>query len=154
MTGLTSTHTQTKTTRKSRYGSISNEHYERVRNELRAVGVSSIAMSSEECISLPELIHSDEHIGGVVYGFHHDGFAMLVATDQRVLFYDKKPLFDNMDDIKYGVVSGVSFGHAGIGSTVTLHTKIKDYKLRTFNQKCALNFTRYIETRCLMNNGS
>ncbi len=143
-----------KTNRKLRNRQISvakQLHYERVRGELKGVGVSSLAMSSEECISLPPFINNNEHIGGVVYGFHHDGFAILVATDKRVIFFDKKPLFDNIDDIKYGVVSGVSFGHAGIGSTVTLHTKIKDFKIRTFNQKCAINFTKYIESKCLMN---
>lgn len=128
-----------------------NRHYQRVRDELKAVGVSNIAMASEESISLPPIIREDEHIGGVVYGMHQDGFAMLIATDQRVIFFDKKPLFDTEDNIKYDVVSGVSFGHAGIGSTVTLHTKIKDYKLRTLNKKCSQDFVRFIESTCLMN---
>lgn len=128
-------------------------HEYRVRESLIHLGVSKTGLSSEEVRYLPKLIRVDEQIGGVVYGWHQDGFAMLVATDKRVIFLDKKPLFSTVDDIRYEVISGVSFGHVGIGSTVTLHTKIKDYKLRTFNEKCSMGFVQYIESRCLMNGG-
>jgi hypothetical protein len=98
---------------------------------------------------LPAIIHPDEEIGGVVYGHHPEGFAMLVATDRRIIFLDKKPMFEVEDEVTYDVVSGVSIGHAGFGSTVVLHTRIKDYPIRTYNLKCAYGFVEYIEARCL-----
>lgn len=125
-------------------------HEGRIRDQLISLGASKSALASEEAHFLPTLINTDEQIGGVVYGLHQDGFAMLIATSYRVIFLDKKPLFNTVDDVRYEVISGVSFGHAGIGSTVTLHTKIKDYKLRTLNRKCATGFVKFIESRCLM----
>jgi hypothetical protein len=125
------------------------DHKRRVREELKHLGVSWFGLATMESEYLPSLIHADEHIGGVVYGKHPDGFAMLVATDRRVIFLDLKPLFQNEDEITFDVVSGVSFGHAGLGSTVTLHTRVKDYPIRTYNQTCARNFVQYIELRCL-----
>jgi len=98
---------------------------------------------------LPQIIHPDEELGGIVYGQSKDGFALLVATDRRVIFLNKKLLFVNEDELNYRVVSGVSFSHAGVGSTVTLHTKVKDYAIRTLNQRCAKKFVEYIELRSL-----
>lgn len=125
------------------------DHKKRVNKELKDLGASWFGMSNMESRYLPKIIHPDEHIGGIVYGHHAEGFAMLVATDRRVIFIDRKPLFENQDDITYDVISGVSFGHAGFGSTVTLHTRVKDYPIRTYNQKCAHTFVEYIESRCL-----
>lgn len=124
-------------------------HQERVLQELRNLGASRSAMQSGESRYLPELIHKNESLGGVVYGHHKDGFAMLVATNRRVIFLDKKPMFFNEDEISYDVISGVNFSHVGFGSTVILHSRIKDYALKTLNRKCAEEFVGYIETRCL-----
>ena len=122
-------------------------HQARVLQELKNLGVSRSGLSSMESRYLPSIIHADEQLCGVVYGHHQAGFAMLVATDRRIVFLDKKPLFVDQDDIAYGVVAGVSYGHAGLGSTVTLHTRIKDYAIQTFNKKSAEGFVRYMEQR-------
>lgn len=124
-------------------------HNKRVLRDLQNLGVTSYGLAHSESHYLPRLIHPDEQIGGVVYGHHQDGFAMLVATDRKIIFLDKKPFFVNEDEITYYVVSGVSYSHAGFGSNVTLHTRVKDYSIQTFNQNCAEKFIAYIEERCL-----
>ncbi len=127
-------------------------HEDRIMHQLRILDVSRFGLRTMESRYLPRIIHSGEQLGGVVYGHHEAGFAMLVATDSRIIFLDKKPLIVNEEEISYEVVSGVSFSHAGFGSTVTLHTRIKDYAIRTFNQKSAQRFVDYIEFRCLEHN--
>jgi Bacterial PH domain len=124
-------------------------HEQRIKNELKAVGVSRYGIWMSESRYLPHVIHPDEHIGGVVYGYHADGLVMLVATDRRVIFLDKKPLFINEDEFSYMSISGVSHSHLGIGSTVKLHTRIRDYSIRTFNEQCADTFVTYIESQSL-----
>ena len=110
-------------------------------------------MSTSEVHYLPKVIHPNENIIGAVYGHSRNGFAIILATDKRIIFLDKKPLYVVEDEITYGVVSGVSFGHAGIGSTVILHTRIKDYKFQTLNKQCAKGFVKAIEERCVEYNG-
>lgn len=129
----------------------SNKHLQQVQMQLRKLGVSSYALIHKECRYLPTLLHQNEEIGGVLYGHYRGGFAMLVATDRRIIFLDNKPMFVNEDEISYNVVSGVSHNQVGFAATVTLHTRIKDYSLRTYNTKCALGFVEYIEKRCLEN---
>lgn len=122
---------------------------DRIRQQLRSLGVSHAARHSMEARYLPHIIHTDEYIQGVVYGKSEEGLAMLVATDKRAIYLDKKFLFVNVDEITFDVVSGVNHSHVGLGSTITLHTRIKDYTLKTMNEKCAQGFVKAIESRCV-----
>lgn len=126
-----------------------SDHKERIQQELIDVGVTKAGLLLRESRHLHTVIHTDEHLGGVVYGFHEDGMAMLVATDRRVIFLDKKPFFEDQDEITYDVVSGVTIGKMKRVATVKLHTRIKDYSIRTYNPKCAQRFVDYIEWRGL-----
>lgn len=125
------------------------QHRDRVVQELRSLGMTWYGLLQAETRYLPHILHPDEHLGGVVYGKHSSGFALLAATDRRILFLDVKPLFIEEDEATYDVVSGISYGQAGIWSTVTLHTKVRDYKIKTYNQRCAKGFIAFIESRCL-----
>lgn len=109
------------------------------------VGVTSYGLMKIESRRLPETIHEDEHIGGVVYGQYEGGSGMLVATDHRILFIDRKPLFLTLDEISYEAISGVRLDKSGFLNSVTLHTKLGDYTIRYANYKCSSQFVRYIE---------
>jgi hypothetical protein len=125
------------------------EKSKRIFNELRAVGISKYGLRRSESREIPKVIHDNESIKGAVYGYHEDGFAVLLATDLRVLFIDKKPLFVKADELTYDLVGGVTYGKVGPIATVNLHTRIGDYKFRTFNFKSAEKFIHFIEGRCL-----
>jgi len=120
-----------------------------VRDELKAAGVSSLGLLTPESKGLAKVLHPDEHIGGVVYGSYPGGLAWLIATDQRVVFMDKKPFFMTTDELTYDVVSGVQSIRAGLFTSVILHTRINNYSMRFVNTKCAQIFVSYIEKRRL-----
>lgn len=124
---------------------------DRIKKQLKSLGVSRSALSTSEARHLPKVIHPGEDIYGVVYGLSKDGFVMILVTDKRILFIDKKPFFVNEDEITFDVVSGIRHGHAGIGSTVTLHTRIKDYQIKTLNEHCAHGFVEAVEAQCIEN---
>lgn len=120
----------------------------RVSTALNNLGVGPWAWWHSEVRRLPALIEPDEHIGGVTYGYQGFNFVLLVATDRRVIFLDSKPLFTDEEEVGYDVVSGISYDHL-IFTTITLHTRVKDYRLLTFNTRCAQGFRHYIEQRAL-----
>jgi len=122
---------------------------ERVKKELTAVGVTSYGQRLPEVKALAHILHSDEHIGGVVYGKYPNGLAWLVATQKRVIFLDHKPMFNTLDEITYDVVSGVQSSKAGPLVSVTLFTRINNYSISFVNAKCAQIFVNYIEKRRL-----
>ena len=121
----------------------------RIRKELRDLDVWPPQFWRTEMHSLPDILHDDEHIMGVVYGYGSDGFAMLMATDRRVLYIDKKPMFLKTDEITYDLVGGITHGRVWPFETVTLHTRLGDYKLRAMNFAAAAHFIDFIERRCL-----
>lgn len=84
-----------------------------------------------------------------MYGRHDGSGFMLIATDRRIIYLDCKPLFVDEDEIAYNVVSGIRYGSTGLGATVELHTRIKNYTIFTFNKASAANFVHYIESHCL-----
>lgn len=124
---------------------------ERVFAELKALGLRPWALWRLDIRYLPNLIHPNEHIKGVTYGKGKDGMMMLVATDLRVIVLSKKPLFVKADDLTYDIVGGVSYGNVGFEGTVTLHSRLGDFKIHTLNLKMAQGFRNYIEERCVEN---
>lgn len=124
-----------------------NQHYERIEQELRAVGMSWYGLRMTESRYLPRIIHQNESIKGVAYGWQPGGIVMLVATDHRIIFLDKKPFFLRDDEVSYDNVRGISYYHAGLASTIVLHTQVQDYIVRTFNKTSLQTLIDYIELR-------
>lgn len=129
---------------------------QRIKKELRAVGVTRIGIAKFASRYLPHVLHDDEHILGAVYGRYVSGTGllrwtegMLVATDRRVIFLDRKPGFQALDELTYDIVSGVQKTYAWPFSSVTLHTRIGNYTLRFANAKCIECFMHYVEMRRL-----
>lgn len=128
------------------------KHRYRVREQLILCGLSKSGLRSAESRYLPKIIYPNESIGGVVYGYNAEGLAMLVATDQRVIYLDVKPMFTNEDEVNYFVVSGVQVSHAGMTTQITLHTRVRDFIFKTFNQKSANIFAQFIEAKFIQAN--
>ena len=131
------------------------ESLERVKRELRACGAVAYDLWLPETHHLPHVLHPDEHIEGVVYGRYPPegdqpaGRAALIATDQRILFLNKKPGYVRCDELTFLIVGGVTLGRTLLASFVTLHSRLGDFRLRTFNQKAANIFVDYVEAKCL-----
>jgi uncharacterized protein YhbP (UPF0306 family) len=125
----------------------STDHQKRINAELSSVGVSTYGQHKRVSRNLPNIIASDEHIHGVVYGWSANGFAMIVATDHRILYLLRGLLTSSMDELAYDVVSGVQINNQGILSVLELHTRIGDYRLSNINNDCAKIFANYVETR-------
>ncbi|MBC7708253.1 PH domain-containing protein [Polaromonas sp.] len=126
-------------------------------SNLKALGAVAYDLLLPETQALPHLIHGDEQILGIVYGKYkmhinaQKGRGALVATNHRILLVDKKPLFEKVDELAYRVVSGVTYVSVGLTGTVTLHTRMGDISVRTFNHDCANTFVKAVETSIFEN---
>jgi hypothetical protein len=133
---------------------------DQIKAELVALGADHYDLWLPETHRLATIIHTDERIIGIVYGHYKEaiqkieGRGALVATTQRVLLLDKKPLFEKYDEINYGVISAVSYASAGFAGTVVLHTRMGDIDVRTLNKKCANSFVEAIESKIFLIGGA
>lgn len=117
----------------------------RVKRELLDAGVTIYGLLKSETRILPKLLHSDEHVEAVIYGQHDASSAMLVATNERIIYIDKKPMALFLDEVSYEVVSGIEFDIHLFFANVILHTPVKNYNFRFVNLHCGENFARHIE---------
>ncbi|MET0979879.1 MAG: PH domain-containing protein [Candidatus Saccharimonadales bacterium] len=120
-------------------------HYERIERELREAGMSWFGLWLTESQYLSRLIHENESIKGVTYGWQSGGIVMLIATDQRIIFLDKNTFFHRDDEVNYGDVRGIRYYPAGLASTIVLHTQARDFIVRTYNKASLKKFIDYID---------
>lgn len=126
------------------------DHRTRVHHELKAAGLTGYALLRAECRYLPSIIHEAEHIKAAIYGrVEGSGGAILVATNKRVIYLNRMPLFTTLDEVTYDLVSGISKGSNGLLSSVTLHTRAGDYTVRFGNLVSATKFVSFIEKKCI-----
>lgn len=127
-------------------------HTAQIEKDIEALGAVKYDLLLPETHALPFIIHPDERIIGIVYGRYKQqngnlvGRGALIATNERVLLLDKKPLFVRLDEITYFVVSGVTYSRVALAGTVTLHSRTGDTSVRTFNQNCARSFVEAVES--------
>jgi hypothetical protein len=126
-------------------------HAKQVEDDIKRAGADTYDMLLPETHVLASLIHPTERIIGIVYGRYKQasqaqiGKGALVATTDRVLLIDKKPMFARSEELTYFVISGVSYSRAGFAGTVTLHTRMGDISVRTMNRACAESFIEAVE---------
>lgn len=133
---------------------------ERIRQELRDAFATPYGLIKQEARFLHNIVEDDEHVKAVIYGLYgENGFGiqtsnsgMLVATDKRLIFIDRKPLFSDVDEFGYELILGINTNIAPIFAAVELHTANKEYHFRNVNKKCARHFEKYIESRVIDEN--
>ena len=125
---------------------MSNSFQNSVRRDLQRVGIGKWAILSGEARYLYTVLNRDEQIHAAVIGRTPEGAAMLVATNQRIIYFRRNPFTSTVDDITYEVVSGFILNQAMTWfATITLRTRMDDYTISNVNLKSARIFKKYIE---------
>jgi hypothetical protein len=88
-----------------------------------------------EVRELQHVLMDDEKIITMVQGRYFGGYALLVATDRRLLLIDKKALFLNVEDIRYDMISEIDFSAKVFDATVSIFTLNKQHKFTSFKNK-------------------
>jgi len=126
-------------------------HAKKIDHDIRQLGAAMYNLWLPETQIMPYIVHPREEILGLVYGRYQQvegdvvGRGVLIATPERVLLIDKKPLYTKTAEIAYRVISAVTYSKVLFIGNVTIHTRMGKINVRTFNQKCAYNFVEAIE---------
>jgi hypothetical protein len=81
-----------------------------VEQQLKKVGCHYTMWGSSEVAELSSLLMAGEEIAIAVNGYYEGGFGLLVATNFRVLIIDKKPFVLNVEDLRYEMMTEVTYG--------------------------------------------
>lgn len=122
---------------------------QRIEAELKAVGVKLIGRWIRPGRKLSHVLRDDEHILAAVYGLSAEGTAMLVATDQRIIYVESNVAYYSSDEFGYDTVIGINQHASVLYESLTLFTRIHEYRLTFVNTDCAHRFEQAVEARAV-----
>jgi hypothetical protein len=106
-----------------------------VEEQLKAIGCNFRFWGRAELRELCEILLPGETIAHAVNGQYEGGFALLCATDFRVLLIDKKPKYLTLKDIRFDMITELDFSGRMLNSTVRIYTPNKELRFTTTSNK-------------------
>ena len=83
---------------------------QQIDKQLKKVGCHYTVWGSSEVAELANILMDGEEIAVAVNGYYEGGFGLLIATNYRVLIVDKKPFVLNVEDLRYEMITEVTYG--------------------------------------------
>ncbi len=108
---------------------------ESVEEQLKKIGVNYRGWGRTEIGELAHIILPDEEIFECVNGFYEGGFALLVATNFRVLLIDKKPMkYLTVEDLRFDMINEIDYSHRLLSAQISISTGSKNLRFNSLNQ--------------------
>lgn len=108
---------------------------ESVREQLKRLHINTESWGRSEYRELPGILLPDEEIYECVNGMYEAGFALLVATNVRVLLIDRKPLnYLTVEDLRFDMINEIDYSHRLIGAQIDISAGSHDLVFRSYNK--------------------
>jgi hypothetical protein len=121
-----------------------------VEEQLKRIGCNFRFWGRAEINELGRILMDDEIIAQCVNGQYSNGFAMLVATNHRVLLVDKKPLlYLTVEDVRYDMITNFNFSNRLFDATIRLHSANKTLAFTSWNIHRLRKLMEYGQQRVL-----
>jgi hypothetical protein len=121
-----------------------------VEEQLKRIGCNFRFWGRSEVNELGRILMEDEIIAECVNGEYSNGFAMLVATNHRLLLVDKKPLlYLTVEDLRYEMITEFNYNHRFLNATINIYTTNKTMTFVSWNQHRLRRLLEYIQARVL-----
>ncbi len=124
-------------------------HLQEIESQLKRIGANFRFWGRSSVRELQHILVPNEQIQGCLNGRYEGGFAVLCATDMRLLLIDKKPLYLTLEDIRYDMIVEVDYNHQFIDATIQVFTPNKNLRFSAFKQKELRDMTMYIQRRVM-----
>lgn len=106
-----------------------------VDEQLKHLRFKTTGWGRTEVNELHNILLPGEEVHEVVNGFYEGGFALLLATDVRVLLIDKKPMnYLTVEDLRFDMINEMDYSHRLIGAYISIATGNKTLKFTSLNQ--------------------
>jgi hypothetical protein len=101
-----------------------------------------------EVHELQHILMEHEKIIALACGRYFGSYALLVATDQRLLLIDKRVFFMTIEDTRYDMISEIDFNTQAYYANLTIYTVNKTHKFTSIKHRRQLReVTNYIQKR-------
>lgn len=123
---------------------------EEVEKQLKQIGCNFRFWGRSEIAELPHVLMENETVKLCVNGHYQGGFAMLCATDHRVLLIDKKPLnYLNIEDVRFELISEFDYHHRMLDANVCIFTPTKTLSFVSWNKRRLRALLHFVQQRVI-----
>ena len=102
---------------------------------LGELGFNTSRWFKSEIHELQHILMDDEKIVALACGRYFGSFALLVATDLRLLLIDKRVFFMTIEDTRYDMISEIDLNMQVYAANLTVYTMNKTHKFTTVKYK-------------------
>jgi hypothetical protein len=114
------------------------------------LGIKISSFYKPELRELSTILTDNEQIVGLVPGRYFGGYALMVATDHRLLLIDKRTFYLTVEDIHYDMISEIDFNVRLIDATLQIHTMNKQHRFTSSRYKNHLRrLTDYVQQQII-----
>ena len=118
-----------------------------VKQQLRDAGATLYEIAKQETVELARILFDDEKIEAFMYGYYEAGFGLLVATNKRIIFVDKRFYNLKVEDIPYNTVNSVEY-HLGIFFGVgKIYTRAQNFNFWWVKKSNLMNFCNFVDMK-------
>lgn len=123
-------------------------HISVIQSQLTKLGINLSRWFYPELRELQHILMDREKIIAAAPGRYFNGFALLVATDLRLLLIDKRTFFMTIEDTRYDMISEIDFSSRFFDLTVHIFTLNKQHNFTSVKYKHQLrDLCAYVQQR-------
>lgn len=120
-----------------------------VDRQLKSIDADFRFWGKAEVRELQLILVPEERIMHCLNGRYEGGFAMLCATDRRLLLIDKKPFYLTLEDVRYDMISEVDYSHRLLDATLRICTVNKTLRFTSIRNAHLRSLTAYLQDRVM-----
>lgn len=116
-------------------------------SQLRAIGLRFKIYGRAEVQQLHSILLPGEIIQHCVYGYYIGGSGLLVATTERLLLIDKRPLYLHLEELSYDSIDESLIRRKLLQATFFVRSGKKRLKFRSLSDARMKQLYRYVQKR-------
>jgi len=125
----------------------------KIEEQLHEIGFRTHGWGRGEIKELCNILADDEVILQCANGYYQNGFAMLVATNQRLLLVDQKPMFLTLEAVWYDKIGQIEYNHRLLNATLCISSPSKDINFTSVNQIRLRQILAYAQEKMIASRG-
>jgi hypothetical protein len=124
--------------------------YKKLEEQMKRINFYHKGWGRSEIHELCNIIMPDEEIEECVNGYYEAGFALLVATKDRVLLVDKKPLgYLTIEDLRFDMINELDLHHRLLGAQIKISAGAKTLHFTSLNQQRLRRLLNFVQARMI-----
>lgn len=120
-----------------------------IERQLKKIGVSFRFLGNAEIRELRHILIDGELIEHCVLGRYEGGYAVLCATNLRLLLIDKKPFYLTLEDVRYDMIIEIDFSYRLLDATIRVCTPNKTLRFTAYKKPILRLITGYVQNKVI-----